>query len=331
MKKYLPVLLGIINLCFAQDTITLRTGEEIKSKVLEIGIEEVIYRLPESTDTTGIILKKTDIHTIKYKGGRVDIFNQTIQADSELGRSDIITLKSGKEIKSKVLEINIHDIRYRNLAGTDTTILKLGKADIYTIKYKGGRVDTFNESIQPENKIKQPDSAPCACDVITLKTGDQIKAKVFMIGIKDIEYKKINDPDSSLQFLKKSEVSRIKYKGGRTDYFDEPAEDKTAEYTFEQGMKDAETRYPARNTGAGAVTTITILGGILGLIPAGICSASPPKIHNLGITDQNLLRNESYMYGYRIQAHKMKKKKIWQGFGTGCGILVGLILATAIL
>ncbi len=56
MKKYLFIVLGVANLCFAQDVITLRTGEEIKSKVLEVGITEIQYKKTDSPDTATFII-----------------------------------------------------------------------------------------------------------------------------------------------------------------------------------------------------------------------------------------------------------------------------------
>lgn len=89
---------------------------------------------------------------------------------------------------------------------------------------------------------------------------------------------------------------------------------------YQQGVLDAQRLYPKKNTGAGGTFfTCFLLDPILGLIPAIICSSTPPKTNNLGVADADLLNDTEYMRGYTEEAHKMKKKKVWTGFGAGTG------------
>ncbi len=52
------------------------------------------------------------------------------------------------------------------------------------------------------------------CDVITLKNGDEIQAKILEITPIEIKYKKCNLPDGPLYIVKKSDAFMIKYANG---------------------------------------------------------------------------------------------------------------------
>ena len=138
------VLIGITNLCFAQDVIILTTGEEIKSKVLEVGITEIQYRKTEGKDTTLVVLNKSDINKIKYKSGRIDVFNE------EKPVTDIITLKTWEKIRAKVIEIGITEIQYKKANDQDSSIIIVKKSDVLEIRYKSGRIDSFGDEASKE-------------------------------------------------------------------------------------------------------------------------------------------------------------------------------------
>jgi hypothetical protein len=72
-----------------------------------------------------------------------------------LSAQDIITLKNGDEIKAKVQEIGISDVKYKkfeNVTGPTYTIMK---TEIFMIKYENGEKDVFNTQNQPVQE-KQP-------------------------------------------------------------------------------------------------------------------------------------------------------------------------------
>lgn len=58
----------------AQDKIYRKNGQVVKAKVLEIGTEEVKYKLPDSTETIVYVLEKDRINKIEYENGRVEKF-----------------------------------------------------------------------------------------------------------------------------------------------------------------------------------------------------------------------------------------------------------------
>jgi hypothetical protein len=63
-------------------------------------------------------------------------------------------------------------------------------------------------------------SAVTAQDIITLKNGDEIKAKVQEIGLSDVKYKKFENLTGPTYTLLKTEIFMIKYENGEKDVFD---------------------------------------------------------------------------------------------------------------
>jgi hypothetical protein len=61
----------------SQDIILLRTGEEISSKVLEVGTDEIKYKKWENVDGPSYAIKKGDVFMIKYKNGSKDVFENS--------------------------------------------------------------------------------------------------------------------------------------------------------------------------------------------------------------------------------------------------------------
>jgi len=58
-----------------------------------------------------------------------------------------------------------------------------------------------------------------AQDIITLKNGEEIKAKVTAVNPNDVQYRKFNDKDGPLYTKYKSEIFMIKYANGSKDVF----------------------------------------------------------------------------------------------------------------
>jgi len=62
-------------LCFSQDIITLKTGEQIRSRIIEVGKTDVRYRKLDNLTGPVYVTSKSDIAGIKYENGSVDTFN----------------------------------------------------------------------------------------------------------------------------------------------------------------------------------------------------------------------------------------------------------------
>lgn len=79
MKKILLSTLLVIftiGICFSQDVITKRTGEEIKAKVLEVTKTEIKYKNFNNLDGPAYTISKSDVIMIRYENGTKDIFTE---------------------------------------------------------------------------------------------------------------------------------------------------------------------------------------------------------------------------------------------------------------
>jgi hypothetical protein len=116
--------------------------------------------------------------------------------NSALFAQDIITLKNGEEIKAKVQEIGLDNVKYKkyeNQAGPTYTLMK---SDIFMIKYENGDKDVFTapstqqptvpkqteQSGQP-TQTKQADNYAQIKNVIK-NTSVPLRDKMYEIGIR---------------------------------------------------------------------------------------------------------------------------------------------------
>lgn len=175
-----------------------------------------------------------------------------------------------------------------------------------------------------------------AQDVITLKNGNEINVKVTEVTSEEVKYKKSDS--SPIYSLKKNEVFMIKYKDGTKDVFTGETKSITTKetdgYTNEDllmmGKRDAQRYYQGRKSGTGGTIITTFLtGGILGLIPAIACSFTPPRDANLMIPKSSYSDNPVYYESYKSEAIKIKRRKVWSGYGIGFGAAVAFILVVS--
>jgi molybdopterin-binding protein len=173
-------------------------------------------------------------------------------------------------------------------------------------------------------------------DVITLKNGEEINAKITEVGTEEIKYKK--GENDVLYIIKKSEIFMIKYKDGTKDIFkSESGESKKEKTNFTdqelrlKGAQDAEKFYRGNKCGAGGVMATSLLASpLIGLIPAIACSSTPPEEINLRIpTSTTYSANSTYIYAYKDQSHRIKKKKIWTTWGVS--VVINLVIIIVLL
>lgn len=80
------VMLFSASILYAQDIITLRTGETINGKVAEVGINEIRYYKSDNPDGPVYVTNKSDVAQIAYANGTKDVFNtQTSNPNPESG------------------------------------------------------------------------------------------------------------------------------------------------------------------------------------------------------------------------------------------------------
>jgi hypothetical protein len=73
---------------------------------------------------------------------------------------DIITLKNGDEIKAKVQEIGISEVKYKKYENLTGPVYTLMKTDIFMIKYENGEKDVFATQSQPAQEPVQEKQTP---------------------------------------------------------------------------------------------------------------------------------------------------------------------------
>lgn len=93
-----------------------------------------------------------------------------------------------------------------------------------------------------------------------------------------------------------------------------------------KGQIDAARHYK-RYKGAATGTLLTsLLSPVIGLIPAILCSATNPKIENLGYPNEELFKQAAYYKAYTKKAKKIKQRKVWSNWGIGLGVNLVVIL-----
>lgn len=105
---------------------------------------------------------------------------------------DVIILKSGDEILSKVEEVTISEIKYKKFDNLTGPLYSIEKAKVFMIKYENGSKDVFNEQepVKPDEKVATPQppvqqQKPQVTDVKTLVVR---KADIWYNGVKISEY-----------------------------------------------------------------------------------------------------------------------------------------------
>jgi hypothetical protein len=172
-----------------------------------------------------------------------------------------------------------------------------------------------------------------AQDIITLKSSDDIQAKVLEVTTNEIKYKKFDNQDGPTFTILKSDVLMVRYENGTKDIFYDQKKDETnfsstqtSADLYVQGQSDA-SRYYRGYRGAGAGTLITgLVSPLVGLIPAIACSATPPKDKNLNYPNSELMKKSDYYNGYTRKAKKIKQGKVWGNWGIAFGVNLVAVL-----
>jgi hypothetical protein len=96
--KLLFIFLIISQLIYSQDIITLRNGDQIKAKVIEVSIETIKYKDFDFQDGPLRNLKVSEVLVINYQNGQKDVFTQP--------KAPIIEEKARPEVPKKVYKGN---------------------------------------------------------------------------------------------------------------------------------------------------------------------------------------------------------------------------------
>lgn len=82
MKQLLAliVMLFSASILYAQDVITLRSGETINGKVAEVGTTKIRYYKADNADGPVYVASKSEVVQIVYANGTKDVFNTQASA-----------------------------------------------------------------------------------------------------------------------------------------------------------------------------------------------------------------------------------------------------------
>jgi hypothetical protein len=80
MKNLILLIIAILtsNIAFSQGKIFLKSGENIKAKILEIHLDEVQYKKFTNLEGPTFTIIKNDIHMVIYKNGESEIFKNIL-------------------------------------------------------------------------------------------------------------------------------------------------------------------------------------------------------------------------------------------------------------
>lgn len=104
------------------------------------------------------------------------------------------------------------------------------------------------------------------CDIILLRSGEEILAKVIEIGIKEIKYKKCNSNQAPIISIQKNDVFMIKYANGSKDIFKIEKKENETPFKNQNTNNNANNKkdQPVKVNGL-AITSLVL--GLLGIIP----------------------------------------------------------------
>ena len=83
MKQLFAFLVMLLSasMLYAQDVITLRSGETINGKVAEVGTTEIRYYKADNADGPVYVASKSEVVQIVYANGSKDVFNTQVNTN----------------------------------------------------------------------------------------------------------------------------------------------------------------------------------------------------------------------------------------------------------
>lgn len=147
MKKIIFTLLTVIfttGICFSQDVITKKTGEEIQAKVQEVGQTDIKYKNFNNPDGPTYTISKSEVLMIRYENGTKDIFTEP----SKPAETKAFAVQAQPKVRKEVKPV----YRYKNRIGlnggggtgfTSVSIVTLTDGTQASISFGGGTVGNF--------------------------------------------------------------------------------------------------------------------------------------------------------------------------------------------
>ncbi len=109
-----------LTLCFSQDVITKKSGEDIQSKILEVGQTEIKYKKFDNQNGPTFTILKSEVLMVRYENGTKDIFNEEKKSENVSS----LSLSSGDLFIKGQADASRYYKGYKG-AGTGTLITSL--------------------------------------------------------------------------------------------------------------------------------------------------------------------------------------------------------------
>jgi hypothetical protein len=139
-----------------------------------------------------------------------------------------------------------------------------------------------------------------AQDVIVLKTGDKVEAKIIEINDVEVKYREYNDPDGIIFTMSRGKIREIRYETGRREK-EEPEEMDEA-YYVDDGKHAVKLNFIA------LANATTILLYEYGLNPGSSLEAAL-KINGLGFNNQEERSGFGFDVGYKVKMGSLFRKR----------------------
>jgi len=161
-------------------------------------------------------------------------------------------------------------------------------------------------------------------DTIIKTNGYVIPCRVLWADHYKVHYKhRVTDTLGHMYVLADS-VYMIKYANGQKSFNKKLVQDTNTLWHFDEmsmvqrAKCDADEYYAGwRGAKAASAWGGFLIGPVLGLIPTFATASKQPKDKRLGCPAPELMKNADYAQAYRHEAHKIKRKKAWNGYALG--------------
>jgi len=149
MKKFLT-LTGLLFLftsaCFGQDVIATRDAQKINAKVVEMNLDQIMFKYADNLDGLTYMFQKKDVISIHYENGRVELFQAANVSTASSLPYDVITTIDSQRINAQVIEVSMEQILFKYADNLNGSTYIFQKKDVNSIHYQNGRVELFQEA-----------------------------------------------------------------------------------------------------------------------------------------------------------------------------------------
>jgi hypothetical protein len=168
-----------------------------------------------------------------------------------------------------------------------------------------------------------------AQDSLVLKNNSKLLIKIIESGANETKYSSFRDQSGPVFSINNSEVAYIVYADGYKQII-EPVDStinyNSTKYLYINGQADADHFYKGYRGASTGTLIISLISPIIGLIPAIGCSSTVPSDDNLQYPSTELFHKTDYQRGYKIQAKRIKSKKVWTNWGIALGVNIAVVL-----